>query len=76
MKVILVVQRGNTVHINYFATVENAYRFYLKEFATFQEWWYYFWCAHTLLNRVHNEDVMEAIFRNVFNGVLIVEGRC
>lgn len=66
-KVILIVSRKNTIYVNKFDTVTEAYSFYLDEFATFCDWLYYLRCAHKLLNRVYDENIMESIFRNVFD---------
>lgn len=65
-KVILIVGRKNVIYVNKFDTITDAYFFYLDEFATFGDWWYYLRCAHKLLNRVYDERIMESIFRNVF----------
>ena len=66
-KVILIVGRKNIIYVNKFNSITDAYSFYLDEFATFSDWWYYLRCAHKLLNRVSNERIMESIFRNVFD---------
>ena len=73
-KVILIVGRKNVIHVHKFDTITDAYSFYLDEFATFDDWWYYLCCAHKLLNRVYDERIMESIFRNVFeNTVLLLD---
>ena len=73
-KVILIVSRKNVIYVNKFDTITDAYFFYLDEFATFGDWWYYLRCAHKLLNRVYDERIMESIFRNVFeNTVLLLD---
>lgn len=73
-KVFLIVGRKNVIYVNKFDTITDAYFFYLDEFATFGDWWYYLRCAHKLLNRVYDERIMESIFRNVFeNTVLLLD---
>lgn len=76
MKQILIVRKGNLVIVKKFDTVTEAYHHYLKNYSTFGEWWYYLKCAHKLLNRVTDEQIMECVFRNVFNPcVCLMEGR-
>ena len=73
--VILIVGRKNVIHVHKFNTITDAYFFYLDEFATFGDWWYYLRCAHKLLNHVCDERIMESIFRNVFdeNTILLLD---
>ena len=65
-RVILVVCKGRVVNVRKFETVTEAYRYYLKEFSTFGEWADYLRYEHKMLNRVHDEEIMEYIFENVF----------
>ena len=65
-RVILVVCKGRVVNVRKFETVTEAYHYYLKEFSTFGEWVDYLRCGHKMLNRVHDEEIMEYIFENVF----------
>lgn len=58
-----------------FNSVTQAYRYYLKHFSTIGEWVYYLRCAHTLLNTVTNEEIMRAVFRNVFSTACITEDK-
>lgn len=74
-KVILIVVHNNTIEINKFNSITDAYVFYLKEFSTLGEWWYYFKLTHKLLNHIYDENIMLCIFRNVFdeNVYLVVD---
>ena len=74
-KVILIVGHKNTIYVNKFNSITDAYFFYLDKFATFSDWRYYLHCAHKFLNRVSDERIMESIFRNVFdkNTYLLLE---
>ena len=65
-RVILVVCKGHVVNVRKFETITEAYRCYLKEFSTFGEWADYLRYEHKMLNRVHDEEIMEYIFENVF----------
>lgn len=66
-KVTLIVGREDTIYVDKFDSITDAYFFYLKKFATFGDWWYYLRRAHKLLNHVRNERIMNSIFRNVFD---------
>jgi hypothetical protein len=72
---VLAIVRHNKVVVKKFATVTEAYNHYVKYYATFGEWFYYLRCAHTLLNRVHDEDIMECLFRNCFYSACITSER-
>jgi len=65
--VILTVKRDKT-YVYEFKTVTEAYHFYLKNFSTFKDWWYYLYFARSLLSSVKSERVMQMMFRNVFDG--------
>lgn len=63
---VVVIIHGVTFTYN-FNSITEAYHFYLYQFSTLGEWWYYLRCAHRLLDSVKDEQVMESIFKNVFN---------
>lgn len=72
-KIVLVVARDNGCNVKRFDTVTEAYHFYLKNFSTFGDKWYYFWTAHKLLRSVADEAVMESIFQNVFIDTALIK---
>lgn len=67
----LSVTKRKTNYVHHFDSVTLAYKFYLKHYSTFGDWWYYYKTAHTLLNRITDERTMEAIFDNVFKNAYI-----
>lgn len=78
MKAILVVATKQNVNVRKFETITEAYHFYLNQYSTFGEWFYYLRVAHTWLSKVDNEEIMECIFRNVFNKnvCLVLDNEC
>lgn len=72
---VLAIVRNNTVIVKKFATVTEAYNHYVKHYATLGEWAYYLRCAHTLLNRVHDEEIMESLFTHCFYNACITSER-
>lgn len=54
-----------------FNSISEAYHYYLRHYSTIGDWLYYLRCAHTRLDKVSDERVMEAVFRNVFKNVNI-----
>ena len=71
----LAVVRKNEVAYWHFNSITEAYKFYVKHYATLGEWWYYLNCAHTLLNRVKREEIMECLFTHCFRNACIWESR-
>lgn len=74
MTVILNVSTKECVYVGVFDSVTQAYKYYLKYFATIGDKWYYYKTSHTRLKSVTDEETMEAIFRNVFKNAFIVRG--
>ena len=72
---VLVIVRNNKAIVKKFATVTDAYNYYVKNYATFGEWAYYLRVAHTLLNRVHDEAIMECLFVHCFRNACITSER-
>ena len=73
--VVLTVVRKKEVAVWKFNTITEAYKFYVKYYATLGEWWYYLNCAHTLLNRVKDEAIMECLFTHCFVNACVCKTR-
>lgn len=73
--VILHGVKNNEIYEHYFNSITEAYHYYVKHYATIGDWWYYLRCAHRLLNRVTDEEVMKSIFRNVVLNACIIQER-
>ena len=54
-----------------FNTITEAYKYYIKKYATFGDWLYYLKVAHTFLHKVTDEEIMQSIFRNCFKRAII-----
>lgn len=60
-----------TIFHHQFDTVTEAYKYYVKHYATLGDWVYYLLHAHLLLSQVDNEEVMECLFSHLFrNGCI------
>lgn len=66
-KAIMIRVHRNIAEVKKFNTVTEAYHYYLKNYSSFGEWWYYLRCAHCLLSKVTNEEIMKSVFENVFD---------
>lgn len=66
------IKEMDFVHKETFDTITEAYNYYVRYFSTKIDWLYYLFHCHRLLNRVKDEEVMEAVFRNVFTNACIV----
>ena len=73
--VVMAHVKHNTATVKKFPTVTEAYRYYVKHYATFGEWFYYLRVAHKLLNQVTDENIMKCIFTHVFYNGCITEER-
>ena len=56
----------------HFNTITEAYNYFVEKHATIKEREYYVDCANIHLEDVTNEEIMCAIFRNVFCGHAII----
>lgn len=72
MTIYLYVATKKTTHTHSFNSVTEAYQFYIKHYATFGGWKYFYDITHMLLTDITDENTMKAIFRNVFKNTFIV----
>ena len=71
MTVLVVARKGKIFVEKNFETITEAYKYYVKHYATFGEWFYYFKTAHALLNHVDNEEIMKCLFKHCFYNACI-----
>lgn len=71
MTVLVVARNGKIFVEKNFETITEAYKYYVKHYATFEEWFYYLKTTHTLLNHVDNEEIMECLFKHCFYNACI-----
>lgn len=70
-KYIMTVRRFGKIRTFYFDSIREAYSFYLWNYSTVGDWFYYLRVAHIPLCCVRDSQVMTQLFFNCFKDVAL-----